>query len=99
MRSLFHRLRSDQIIPWFDEESLLAGQDWDYEIRKAVSSSDAVIVCVSKDSVSKAGSVQREIRHALDIADMQPEDVIYLIPLKLEECDMPDKLCRWHWVI
>jgi cold shock CspA family protein len=98
VRNLYQRLRSENINPWFDEESLLPGQDWDYEIRKAVKSSDAVIVCVSKDSVSKAGYVQKEIKHALDIADLQPEGTIYLIPLKLEECDMPDKLSRWHWV-
>jgi cold shock CspA family protein len=98
VRDLYRRLRAEEMIPWFDEEYLLPGQDWDYEIRKAVSNSDAVVVCVSKGSVNKAGYVQKEIKHALDIADMQPDGVIYLIPLKLEECDMPEKLCRWHWV-
>lgn len=23
---------------------------------------------------------------------------IFLIPLKLEECDVPERLRRWHWV-
>jgi hypothetical protein len=42
--------------------------------------------------------VQKEIKFALDVADEQPEDTIFLIPLKLEECDVPERLARWHWV-
>jgi cold shock CspA family protein len=98
VRDLFYRLRAEDIDPWFDEECLLPGQEWEYEIRKAVASSDAVIVCVSKVSINKTGYVQKEIKHALDIADMQPQGTIYLIPLRLDECEMPEKLCRWHWV-
>lgn len=98
VRELYDRLIADQFEPWFDEESLLGGQDWDLEIRKAVKQSDAVIVCVSSGSVNKAGYIQKEIKHALDIADMQPEGANYLIPLRLEACEMPEKLSRWHRV-
>jgi hypothetical protein len=31
-------------------------------------------------------------------ADEQPEGTIYLIPAKLEECEIPDRLRRWQWV-
>jgi hypothetical protein len=48
--------------------------------------------------VSKAGYVQKEIKLALDVADEQPEDTIFIIPLKLEECKVPDRLGRWQWV-
>jgi len=34
----------------------------------------------------------------LDVADEQPPGTISLIPLKLEECDVPDQLSRWQWV-
>jgi hypothetical protein len=34
----------------------------------------------------------------LDLADEQPEDKIYLIPARLEECDVPNRLARWQWV-
>jgi len=49
-------------------------------------------------SVTKAGYVQKEIRKVLDVADEQPEGTIYVIPLKLEECDVPNRLRRWQWV-
>src|SRR5919202_6458835 len=35
---------------------------------------------------------------ALDVADEKPEGAIFIIPLKLEECNVPDRLRRWQWV-
>lgn len=73
VRELYHRLVADGFDPWFDEEKLMPGQEWDLEIRKAVRESDVVIVCLSKSSTTKAGYVQKEIRFALDVADEQLE--------------------------
>jgi CRP-like cAMP-binding protein len=99
VRELWERLRIEEgINPWLDEEDLLPGQDWGREIPKAVKASDVVIVCLSRSAISKAGYVQKEIRYALDVAEEQPEGTIFLIPLKLEECDVPERLRRWHWV-
>jgi hypothetical protein len=98
VRNLYQRLQTDGFDAWLDEEKLLPGQDWDFEIQKAVRQSDVVIVCLSKGSVTKAGYVQKEIRLALDVADEQPEGTIFIIPLKLEECQIPDRLSRWQWV-
>jgi hypothetical protein len=98
VRDLYQRLMADGIEVWFDEESLLPGQDWQVEIPKAVRKADIVIVCLSRGSVGKAGYVQKEIKIALDAADEQPAGTIYVIPLKLEECAVPERLSRWHWV-
>ena len=98
VRSLYHHLRSDGFDPWFDEEKLLPGQIWAREIPRAVKNSDIVIVCLSKSSISKRGYVQKEIKFALDTAEEHPEDIIFLIPLRLEECVVPDRLARWQWV-
>jgi len=98
VRDLYHRLRNDDIEAWLDEEDLVAGQDWELEISRAVRAADVVVVCLSKDSVTKAGFVQKEIKLALDVADTQPDGAIFLIPLKLEECEVPERLRRWQWV-
>jgi cold shock CspA family protein len=98
VRNLYQRLKSDNFDPWLDEEKLLPGQDWRQEITKAVRRADVVLVCLSRGSVSKAGYVQKEIKDALDIADEQPEGTIFLIPLKLEECEVPERVSRWQWV-
>src|SRR2546423_13485886 len=87
VRVLSVLLRAAGVDSWLDEEKLRGGQDWDLEIRKAVRASHAVIVCLSNESISKAGFVQKEIKLALDVADEQPEGAIFLIPLKIEPCE------------
>lgn len=98
VRQLYSRLKDDGCSPWLDEEDLIAGQDWEYEIRKAVRGSHVVIACLSQKSVTKTGFVQKEIRYALSVADEQPEGTIYIIPLRLEACTVPDALRKWHWI-
>ena len=98
VRELYWQLTNENYDVWFDEEKLIPGQDWDLEIRKAVRSSDIVVIYLSKNSIAKAGYIQKEIKFALDVADEQPEGSIFLIPARLEECDVPIRLNRYHWV-
>lgn len=98
VRELAEKLRKSGTAPWLDEEQLLPGQEWEAEIRKAVRASDAVVVCLSNASVSKTGYVQKEIGFALDVAGEQPEGSIFLIPIRLDDCEVPERLKRWHYV-
>lgn len=90
------RLREDGFDPWLDEERLLPGQDWELEISTAVRQCDAVIVCLSAASVEKTGYVQKELRRVLDVAEYQPEGRIFVIPVRLEACRVPESLRPWH---
>jgi TIR domain len=93
VRELYQRLLAEGWIdPWLDEEKLLPGQDWNLEIEKAVESADAVINCVSSVSVGKEGYVQREVRRVLDIALEKLEGSIYVIPMRLDDCEIPRQL-------
>ncbi len=98
VRALYARLRADGVRPWLDEEDLLPGQEWEDEIPRAVRESDIVLVCLSNQSVTRTGYVQREIRFALDAAEERPPGTIYVIPARLEECEVPDLLRRWQRV-
>jgi hypothetical protein len=98
VRTLYQRLQRDTFQPWMDSEDLLAGQDWRQTITKAIHESDIIIVCLSPHVVSQTGHFNKEMKLALDIADEQPEDTIFLIPLKLEACGLPDRLSHLHAV-
>lgn len=98
VRQLYGRLLTDGFRVWLDEEDLLPGQDWQLEISKAISRSDLILVCLSSDSISKTGFVQREMLLTLDAADERPPGSIFIIPARLEECEIPDRFKRWHWV-
>jgi len=97
-RKLHESLDSLGINPWFDEENLLPGQDWELEIIKAVQESDIVLVCLSTKSVQKTGFIQKEIKLALDAADKRPEGKIFLIPVRIDDCDIPSRLKSRQWV-
>lgn len=97
VRRLHQRLVKDGMAPWLDEKDLLPGQNWPHEIAKTVRSSDVVLVCLSRSSITKEGYVQKEIKFALDAADEKPQGTIFLIPVKLEECDVPERLGDVHW--
>jgi hypothetical protein len=94
VRDLYRRLTNDGVTCWFDEEDLIPGQDWDREIRQALGRCRYVLACLSSSSVTTAGYVQTELKRALDRADEQPEGSIYLVPVRLEPCDVPGRLQR-----
>ena len=98
VRSLYQKLLSDGFLPWLDETDLLPGQDWNRAIQDAVRAADVVVVCLSKQSVTRAGYIQRELRFALQVAEEKPLGQIFVIPARLCECDVPKDLAGWHWV-
>jgi anti-anti-sigma factor len=98
VRTLYQHLKAKGIDVWLDEVSLLPGQLWEKEIPAAVHRSDAVLVCLSRASVTRTGYVQREIKYALDAAEQQSDESIFLIPARLEDCEVPERLRKWHWV-
>jgi hypothetical protein len=95
---LYHRLQRDGAQCWFDEEDIRPGQDWEYEINKAIRESRYVVACLSTASIGTRGYVQKELKRALEIADEQPEGAVFLIPVRLEECKVPVALSRLQWV-
>ena len=83
---------------WVDAKNLLPGQDWEIEIRKALKDSEFVFIFLTKNSTTKEGYLQKEIKSALRLADEKPEGTIFLVPIKLEDVDVPDSLKHIQWL-
>lgn len=99
VRELYQKLRAEKWIqPWLDEEELFPGMDWNLEIEKAIESTDVMLVCLSKQSVTKEGYIQRELRLALDYADYKPERTLSIIPIRLEDCQPPKRLASRQYL-
>ena len=106
VRKLYRELKKRGLQPWLDEEDLLPGQDWTLEIPKAIRRCDYFIACLSKSAIQRQGYMNKEFRMALDIYAEKPPGSIYLIPLKFNECDVPDiqhpelgtKFRNLHWL-
>ncbi|MDZ7637374.1 MAG: toll/interleukin-1 receptor domain-containing protein [Bryobacterales bacterium] len=89
VREIYRFLKKRGFEPWMDVERLLPGQNWPRAIERAIESADFVVPCFSKVSSSKCGFFQAELRYALDCAQMHPIDEIFLVPLRLEPCQIP----------
>jgi len=95
---LYQQLSAAGFKPWMDKKDILPGERWKSSIPRAIRQSDFFLACLSKQSVSKRGFLQREIKDALDLWQEKLEDDIYLIPVRLEDCPVPESLCDFQWV-
>jgi hypothetical protein len=72
------------------EKDLLPGQNRQNAIRKAIRESQCFLALLSEDSISKRGQVQREFKIAKDFQDEHPVDGIFIIPIRVENCEATD---------
>jgi len=97
VEDLYRKLFDAGFRPWMDKD-ILAGELWKSSIQRAVQSSHFFLACLSKNSVSKRGYLQKEIKFALDIWQGMLEEDIYLVPVRLEDCEVPVSLREFQWV-
>ncbi|HET9055741.1 MAG TPA: TIR domain-containing protein [Chitinophagaceae bacterium] len=94
---LFDFLTLYRYEPWLDKKKLLPGQDWNTEIRLALKKADFIVLLLSKTSIAKRGFVQREFKLALEYCEEKLDSDIYIIPCKIDDCEVPDKLSKFQW--
>jgi TIR domain len=94
VRRLAEALRAAGCAPWLDKDRLLPGQHWTQSIERAISDADAFVACFSARSVSKRGHFQSELRHALECAGQRPLDDVFVLPVRLEKCIVPQRIAN-----
>jgi TIR domain len=86
------RLYNDLIVaglnPWIDKEKILPGQNLEFEIRKAIKNGGYFLSLNSSRSVQKIGVVQIELKEALEVQKNFPESAVYLIPVRIDNCQL-----------
>ena len=86
-RKLFRQLTAYGANVWMDSESILPGSDWKREIHLAIKNCRYFVVLLSASSVNRRGFVNVEISSALDVLKEFPKDLIFVIPIRLNECN------------
>lgn len=94
VKKLYDALHNAGFEPWMDIAKLMPGQNWPRAIQQAIDVTDFILVNFSHRSVSKRGHFQCELRHALEVAERMPLDEIFLVPVRLSECDVPNEIAR-----
>jgi hypothetical protein len=96
---LYDELAAAGLDPWMDCRKLLPGQNWPRAIENAISVSDYFLPCLSTRSVEKRGRFQAEMRYAIECATEVPLDRSFIVPVRLDDCRVPDRLRKhYQWV-
>jgi len=85
-------LETAEIPVWRDTASLWPGEDWRARIRDAITRDALVfIACFSSHSAARRTSYQNaELLLAIDQLRLRPPDDPWLIPVRFDDCDVPD---------
>lgn len=98
-RRICAALRRGGCSPWLDKDKLLAGQNWPRALRRAIEASDVFVACFSRRSTSKCSQFHNELRLAMECARRLPLDSTFVIPVRLEPCEVPGRLAdELQWV-
>lgn len=91
--ALQQTLEAAGIRVWRDTQDLWPGEDWRAKIRQAITDDALVfLACFSSRGVSKPKSYQNEeLVLAVDEIRRRRPDEPWLIPVRLDECDIPDR--------
>ncbi|MCP4346187.1 MAG: toll/interleukin-1 receptor domain-containing protein [Desulfobacterales bacterium] len=91
VEKLYEKLSEEGFVPWMEAE-MLPGQIRGFEINRAIQDSDLFLACLTNNSINKEGRVHSELKDALDIHRRKVEGDIYIIPVLLENCNVPHNL-------
>lgn len=91
-------LRAHGLRTWIDIENIVPGERWEVAIESVLERADFVVICLSGNSVSKRSFAQREIKRTVRAEEQMLVDDIFLIPVRLESCELPVNLKDFQWV-
>jgi len=88
------KLRDDLIAAgepvWWDGD-ILPGDFWRQAIKQAMKDSYAVVLCVSRETQARAQTgIYPEARDAITEYRKMPPGALYLIPVRMSDCEVPD---------
>ncbi|TIR47502.1 MAG: TIR domain-containing protein, partial [Mesorhizobium sp.] len=77
--------------------SLSPGDEWKKILKESIEKSDLIILLVSKETSSKTGELQREIKIILDELARRPSGQTYLVPIRVGKAPLPSDLSQLQY--
>lgn len=88
---LCENLTSRGIKVWLDRNALKPGMQWKPAIQQAIQHGDFFIACFSTEVNARNQTyMSEELKVAIDRLRQKPIDKVWFIPVKLNECEIPD---------
>lgn len=84
-------LRAHGVKVWLDKTQIRPGQNWKNVIREAISKGAFFVACFSKRYLERTETyMNEELNLAFGRMRQQRRDIIWFIPVLLNECEVPD---------
>jgi TIR domain-containing protein len=80
---------------WKDVYEIVAGVEWEPEIRSAMEKHQFIVSCFSRSALSRPRFFQQEMAVALDLHRVGRS---HLIPVRFDECALPRELTKYHFI-
>ncbi len=93
---LYDKLKQMGFLPWMDTPDMLGGEEWAAAIERTISTSDFAVFCLSSHSSEKRGYLRKELKMAQSVLDKLLRSDIFIIPVFLEKCKLPEELAHLH---
>ena len=88
---LCHALTSNGVNVWVDRNNSIPETPWKQAIQQAINHGDFFIACFTKEYNSHEKTyMSEELKIAIENLQQKPHDKTWFIPVKLNDCDIPD---------
>ena len=89
---LYQELKSYGIEVWRDRDNIAPGLRWKREIREAIQQGAFFIACFSKEYDERGKTyMNEELTIAIEELRQRPTDRVWFIPIRLDDCEIPDR--------
>ena len=97
VNKLYRELKGYGFSPWQDHRDIIGGR-WLDAIKKAIKESSFFIICLSEHSVNQqTGVLVYEINEALEMMNYKRRSNIFILPIRLDDCQVPEELASFQW--
>ncbi len=90
VEKIYELLLNQGFNPWMDIHNIIGGEDWHHAIYNAIDNSKLFILILSNNSVTRQGMIVKEVKRALDKWNGMSPGNIFVIPIRLDNCPIPE---------
>ena len=92
IQRLYDGLTKHGVKVWLDRYDIAPGTRWKQTIRRAIGQGAFFIACFSKEYNAREKTyMNEELTLAIEVLRQRPADQAWFIPVKLSECEIPDR--------
>jgi len=96
--AIVNLLRDAGVRTWFDKKDLKGGQKREDVVTQKIGDASLVLVCLSTTAADHGGFFHEEIEFAVREAMNLPKRKVFIVPVRFNDCAIPDKLHHLHAV-